>query len=347
MEMADSGWLRGGQRVRLADIAQRAGVSPQAVSVVLRNGGSSTMRIADRTAQRIRRIAEELNYWPNLVAQQLRGRECGLIGVLIGACSTTANFLRLAAIEQEAYHRQQRLLIGQFHEDHQTTPQYLSDFLSRGIDRLVCFHNSHPHAYDEHSLKLLRQFRNLVFQTHSPVEWGHVVDVDRAQGVAEAVEYLVRTGRRRIAMILNDSPARDPLMNDRKKGYCETIEKMDNRFPMIWTGDGTFPPSRDLAAQAVRYLLDQGADAVIASNDVWAVELIRCLRHLGKQLPQDMAVIGFDNTDAASLADPTLTTIDQNYSDFASATLDLLQSDSPFPPQKRWVRPRLIYRESA
>jgi DNA-binding LacI/PurR family transcriptional regulator len=304
------------------------------------------MRVADRTADRIRRIADEMNYWPNLVAQQLRGRECGLIGVLIGASSTTANFRRLAAIEQEAYRRDQRLLIGQFHGDPRSTAHYLADFLSRGIDRLICFHNPAPNARDE-ATQLLGKFRSAVFQTASPVASGQVVDVDRAAGVADAVGHLVRTGRERIALVINDSPDVDPLMHDRLRGYRAGLKQAGRREMLEWIGTGTFPPPRALADEAVAYLLERRADAVIASNDIWAIELMRSLRRVGKCVPADIAVVGFDNIDAAALADPSLTTVDQNYAGFAAAVMDAVNASASTAQTPRIVQPTLVIRESA
>ncbi len=337
-----------GRRVRLADIAAKAGVSPQAVSVVLRNGGSSTMRVSARTAAKIRRLADEVNYWPNLVAQQLRGRECGLIGVLIGASSTTANFRRLAAVEAEAYRRGQRLLIGQLHGDPSSTRSYLEDFLSRGIDRLICFHKPAPAAQDD-AIALLGRFKAAVFQTYSPVAGGTVVDVDRVAGVMDAVTHLVQKGRRRIALVIGGSPDTDPLMADRLRGYRQGLtEVLDSRTERIeWVGPGTFPPPRPIADQAVDYVLSRNADAVIASNDVWAIELLRSMRRRQCRVPEDIAVVGFDNIDAAELSDPSLTTIDQNYAGFAAAVIDAAIADVPGSQPARIIKPSLVIRESA
>jgi DNA-binding LacI/PurR family transcriptional regulator len=338
-------------RTRLVDIAARAGVSATAVSTVLRGGASPTVRISPDTAASIRRIAAEMNYQPNMAAQQLRGQRSDVIGVLIGAGSTAANYERLFAIEQEAYRRGYRLMIGQFHGDSARVAQYIQDFVARGIDAMICFHNPLP-KYDAQVLTWLGKVRSLVFQTEALLPDACCVDVDRAAGVREAVAHLVDRGRKRIALALNSID--DPLMQDRLRGYRAGLADHGLALPdsLVWAGDATFPPTRQLLSDAVDALLDRAhADAIIASNDVWAIELIKAMRRRGRRVPEDVAVIGFDNLPAAVLFDPGLTTIDQNNDAFAKAALDLLQTliDTGKVPASRRrlvVQPHLVVRES-
>lgn len=337
-----------GQNVRLIDVAARARVTPTVVSQVLRGGGSSTTRVSQATAERVRRIAEQMAYRPNLLAQRLKGRPSDLIGVLIGADTTAANLRRLAALEAAAHRRDLRLMIGQFHGHAGDTREYLHDFLSRGIETLVCFSNPAP-VLDDELLPLFDRFRGAVFQTSAPHERIYTVDVDRAQGVRLACEHLRQRGRQRIALVLNDRPELDPLMADRLCGWRRGLGA-GAEDDLLWCGRGQFPPGDDLLEEAVGFLRRARADAVIASNDVWALRLIRTLRRDGLHVPDDLAVVGFDNLDAADLCDPALTTIDQNNPAFAEAAIALLADiASGITPAKQRVvvQPRLIIRESS
>lgn len=346
------------ERVRLVDIARECGVSAAVVSAVLRStAGTGTTRVGEKTANKVRQAARTMGYRPNAAARQLRGAKCDLLGVLIGADSTTANFNRLSAVERAAYARGNRLMIGQFHADPSSTRSYLQDFLSRGIESLMCFHNPAP-KYDPEVLELFAQFRSAVFQTRPAIATGNVVDVDRAHGVEEAVKYLATKGRTRIALVLNGHPEKDLLMEDRRRGWSRAVEELGLKQcrDLVWHGDGAFPPGRALVDGAVEQLVRWRADAVIASNDVWAIEVIKGLRRAGKRVPQDLSVIGFDNVEAAALFDPALTTIDQNNADFAQAAVELAllpgqvkEEEHPATQHGRTivVPPRLIVRESA
>ena len=345
-----------GQSVRLIDIAAQAGVSATVVSAVLKGhtGGRGTIRVGAAKAQRIRQLAARMNYRPNLLAQALKGERSNVIGVLIGADSTPANYERLGALEREADRRGCRLMIGQFHDDAPRTAEYLQDFRGRGIDMLMCFHNPAP-RYDRATLTQFRLFRGVVFQTATSIPNTCVVDVDRAAGVQAAVEHLAQRGRCRIALVLNTTPARDPLMMARWRGYRQGLQAVGLAFDpaLVWTGDGRFPPVPECVQQAVTQLTRTsvnsgggGMDAVVASNDVWAMALLKVLRRTGFRVPGDVAVVGFDNLLAASLFDPALTTIDPNHPAFAAAAVDLLlklrAQEKLSPRQKRIIVPPLL-----
>lgn len=170
-----------------------------------------------------------------------------------------------------------------------------------------------------------------------------------------ACRHLWERGRRRVALVLNDQAENDPLMHDRLRGYqlalADAALQSDTLPRVVWHGDGTFPPTAELADQAVAALVAARADAVVASNDVWAIALAKSLRRRGMRVPEEMAVVGFDNLDAAELFDPSLTSIDQNNPAFAAAAIELLLrtlEQGSLPPSRRrvLVEPRLIVRES-
>lgn len=343
----------GSERVRLVDIAAQAGVSATVVSAVLRGGSTGTVRAGREATERVRNIAKRLNYRPNLAAQLLKGRPSDVIAVLIGAASTAANHERLAALEQAAYERGRRLMVGHFHDDPERTSKYIEDFLSRGIDALICFHNPAPN-FDARGRGLLRGLRGVVFQTQRLIPGACCVDVDRAAGVRQAISHLVERGRKRIALVLNSSPEQDSLMEDRRRGYVAGLEAAAREVGarLIWCGSGIFPPTAALLQAGADALTGAYADAVIASNDVWAMGLMKMLRRDGRRVPEDIAVIGFDNLPAAELFDPALTSIDQNNKGFAEAALTLLtqvleRPDWPRKLRSVTVQPRLVVRESA
>lgn len=336
--------------VRLVDVAAKAGVSATVVSAVLRNA-TTHIRVGAETAERIRKIAQQLNYRPNTAARVLKGQGSDVIGVLIGAESTSANYHRMFAIEQAAYQSGRRLMIGQFRDSAESTELYLRDFISRGINSLVCFHNPAP-VFSKTAIGLLKQIPRVVFQTKSLYPAAFCVDVNRVEGVVMAVHHLVQTGRKRIGLVLNAADHADPLMRDRLEGFRKGHAQLG--LPpspdRIWMGSGVFPPTTSLVNQAVEQVVVAGkADAIIASNDIWAIELMKCLQRRGLRVPQDVGVIGFDNLDIAALFSPALTTIDQNDAAFAEATLAFLSQDRELTGTGAVsvVMPSLVVRESA
>ena len=357
---------RRSKRVRLVDIASKAGVSASVVSAIVRGGKHHGARFGSETEDRVRRIVQELNYQPNLAARMLKGNRSNLIGVLIGATAEPINFARLAALEQEAYDRGYRVMIGQYRDNPAHTAGYVDDFLGHGVDAVLLFHGQF--LSDERLLDALRRVPHLICQDQSVVENASMVEVNRAGAIRQAVEYLHERGRRRIGMMLSALVTRP--MSERNRGYHAALAKLKlpDEPELLWSmkeinlvmqqrtssqlgGGWTWTPPAEVVHDGIDQVVDRGAaDAVIASNDVWAIELIKALRRRGKRVPEDVAVVGFDNLQAGALFDPALTTIDQNNPGFAHAAMDLVEQSLQTTrrrPRHVVVEARLVVRESA
>ena len=132
------------------------------------------------------------------------------------------------------------------------------------------------------------------------------VDVDHETAIHDAVAYLYKSGRRHVATITGPLDM-DPSIR-RLNGYLEAVKEA-GESPIV--GHGTF--SRESGVQAMHEIILSGAtfDAVVAASDLMALGAIHILRQAGMRVPEDVAVIGFDDIDAARAADPPLTTIRQ------------------------------------
>ena len=143
-------------------------------------------------------------------------------------------------------------------------------------------------------------------------------------------------------------------MQQRRQGFAQGL-KDSGLAPVsgqVWVGDMVEQPSPELVGRALDQLLGQAqVDAVIASNDIWAAALLKSLRARGRRVPDDVALVGFDNLNFAALLDPALTTVDQGHEEFAARVLDLMERRPGEGSAKQVkkspvVTPRLIVRES-
>jgi DNA-binding LacI/PurR family transcriptional regulator len=132
------------------------------------------------------------------------------------------------------------------------------------------------------------------------------VDVDSVRGAADAVRHLIDTGRQRIATIAG--PQDMVAGVDRLTGYRNELRDSSRRS-IVAVGDFT----RESGAQAMRQLLldDPHLDAVFAASDLMAHGALRTLREAGRRVPDDVAVVGFDDVEIAQYTDPPLTTVRQ------------------------------------
>ncbi len=332
----------------LASIARATGLAVTTVSEILRNkpGYSET------TKQKVMEAARKLSYRPNSAARQLRGGRSGLMAALIGQNNPQANFDRLAALERVAYSRGYRMMIGQIHNSDGRLDEYLRDFAARGVDGIFWLHQPFAPRGEDQQPGVSR-LGNIVSLDHPVASDAGCVRIDYAAGIEQAIAYLARSGHKRIGLAIAAAGAKGDPLQARQLGYKRGLlaQQIEFQKDRIWIGDGAETPN----AAHLQSLFDQlvqrqKCDAILASNDVWAAELLRVLRRAKLRVPQDVAVVGFDNLMFAALCDPALTTIDQQHDAFATAAVNLMeQTMTGKEAQHREVviQPKVVVRESA
>ncbi|MDD2706839.1 MAG: LacI family DNA-binding transcriptional regulator [Verrucomicrobiae bacterium] len=331
---------------RLVDVAKAAGVSHPVVSAVLLKTRTTT-GVSEKTAQRIRKVALRLGFCPNYAAQQLAGKSSRLIGVLFPAVDFSQIALeRLRVMEQEAFRRNYRFMIGQLYDPEADLPQYVDDFVARRVSAVFSFA---AHSINDGSI--LSKLQHVVIGNETVWANQYSVCVDTADGFFQAVCHLVKRGRKRIALL---SAHLRGGMIQRKEGYEKGLkvcgQPIDSR--LIWAGKGDNNPSKEQMKDAADFLIDrEKADSVVVSNDEWAVAFMKELKRRGLRIPQDVSITGYDNLDISRACDPELTTVDQQNEEFSRCALDLLIhliEKGALPNHKRQakIKPRLIIRES-
>lgn len=294
------------------DIAQAAGVSQPTVSRALR--GSPT--VSPATRQRIEAIAKQLNYTVDRSASNLRSGKTRTIALLLFRDPTP--------------------------DETEVNPFFLGMLgammgacADHGYDLLVSFQNFssdwHTDYEDSHradGLILLgygdyadyrARLDHLVAQGTHFIRWGSVrhdqpgltVGCDNVAGGAEATRHLIAQGRRRIAF-LGDATDHYPEFYDRHRGYLAALTEHGlHADPQLQVDAITTEEDGTRAAKA---LLARGVafDAIVAASDLIALSAMRVLAGAGRIVPDDVAIVGFDDIPAASLANPPLTTVAQD-----------------------------------
>lgn len=308
-------------RPTLEAVAARAGVSRATVSRVV-NGGDG---VREPLVERVRRAVEELGYVPNQAARSLVTRRHDAIAVVVAEPETRVFAdpffaLQLRGISKEltAHDNQLVLLLTEGRDDHARVGRYLA---GGHVDGALVF-----------SLHLDDPLPGLIRRAGIPTVFGGrpgwsdgsgddvlYVDSDNRGGAREAVRHLVDLGRRRIAHITGALDQTSAV--DRLEGYRDVIGDADPKLVV----EGDFTPSG--GERAMRELLERcpDVDAVFAANDLTASGALRVLRAAGRRVPQDVAVIGFDDMlPVAEQTDPPLTTIRQDIEEMGRLMARLL-----------------------
>ena len=309
------------------DIAYRAGVSQPTVSRALRGDKS----VSQATREKIERIARELNYAVDRNASSLRTQRTNTIALLFFEDPTPDESMinpfflaMLGSITRACADRGLDLLISFQRMEDDWHVQYQD---SHRADGLILLGYGDYTKYRERMEQLVRQ------GTHF-ARWGSVSD-DVAAGKL-AGRHLIESGRRRIAF-LGHADDHYPEFAGRYRGLLEAMqdggiaEDAALQFDALTTEEEGWT--------AAKGLLDSGAqfDAIFAASDLIAIGAMRALAEAGRRVPQDVAVVGFDDIPAASLTTPPLTTVMQDIRGAGQALVETLLAQiegRDLPPRK-------------
>ncbi len=293
-------------RVRIADVAKAAGVSPATVSLVLNDAES---RISDETKERVRRVADEVGYSPNPIARSLRTRVTGTIGLVSDRIATTPFAGRMLAGAQEVARENGRLVILVDTDGH---PEIESDAIATLVNHRV---DSMVYASMYH--RVLPAPAGLpvgtVFLDCRPEGGGYpaVVPDDYAGGRA-ATRELVDAGHRRIAYIDDGDDDRPVAAELRLRGYLDVLTEAGiEADPALHVFAPTSAAGGQLAvAELMALPAEQRPTGVFAFNDRIAAGVVMWAHRHGIRIPEDLSIVGYDDQQlVAAELDPPLTTV--------------------------------------
>jgi len=330
------------------DIAALAGVSQPTVSRAL----SGNPAVSEETRARVLAAAEQLNYKVDKNASGLRRRSSRTLALLFfeedmpgGALINPFYLSLLGPMVRCCAERGYDLLIS---------------FQQLSSDWHVDYEDSHKAdgiillGYGDY-LQYRPKLEKLIEHGAHFVRWGSpgdgalgaTVSCDNEQGGFDATSHLLKQGRRRIAFVGTVDPGY-PEFLDRWKGYCRALRaagiEPDERLQI--DGDAT----ESAGAVAVQRIIARDADfdAVFAASDVTAIGVMHAVQGLGRKVPADVAIVGFDDIPAASLSSPRLTTVSQNPRQASEALIDAILTLIEGGTAKSSLLPaKLIVRESS
>ncbi|MGN9837921.1 GH1 family beta-glucosidase [Nonomuraea sp. H19] len=327
------------KRPTLETVAARAGVSRATVSRVVNGEGSVSTEVRAAVLQAVK----ELGYVPNAAARSLVTQRTNTIALVLSVPRQGGDHLTAAVVQYvtsmlEGAGKQITLMVADTAESRRRIVQHVEARLVDGVVLLP------PDRGDTLAERLSGTGVPIVLlgkpQIASMVPY---VDVDNAGGAQAATEYLLARGCRHIGMICG--PMDLVAAQDRLAGHRAALRRA-GRQPFLAPAD----LSRSSGAAATRQLLEDhpALDAVFAAGDQLAIGALQAAREAGRRVPEDLAVVGFDDIDAASATTPGLTTVRVPVADQALAVARLLLSRLEGRHTESVVLPtRLVIRESA
>ena len=330
--------------VTIKDIAKELNIHHTTVSRALRNIKS----VSKETTDLIWKKASELGYKPNLLAQGFRNNRSNIIGILVPDLQYYLFSKFISDFSNIAYQAGYSVMVFQSSDKYKIEKEIVSNLINYRLAGVICSVSLETKT-GKH-FKLLQE-RNipLVFFDRIPddIQSSQAV-VDNFQGAYDAVNLMIRTGKKRIAFISTSSYIN--VFRDRLNGYKQALA--DNQL--------TFNP--DFYLEQPNHRMEDGfsgahklmglaetPDGILAISDDAAIGAIKYLKKKKVRIPEDISVVGFDNGPMCIACDPELTVVNQPISRLTIECFDLLMNQINGKTtnfEKRMIKCELIFRES-
>lgn len=308
------------KRTLIHDIARHLEVSIATVSLVL-NGKAKEHRISDALAQRVLKYVDEVGYKPNQLAKSLRTGKTNVIGLIIEDISNPFFATVAWLIERHAFARGYRILYCSTDNDTAKAKDLLTMFQDRHIDGYII---APPPGVEEEIAQLLKSdIPTVLFDRYLPGLPTDYIVVDGEAGVYQATRHLLDQGITRVAFLTTESE--QTQMAVRLAGYTRAMQEQGQplqvqRIPLDFEGN------KETCITAVyEYLAENPAcEAVVFANNSLTIYGLEAIARLGRRIPEELAVISFDDNDLFRLHSPTITAIAQPVEALAETLINVL-----------------------
>ncbi len=333
------------------DIANRLGIDQKTVSLAL----GAPHRIRPETRDRVLAAAKAMGYRPNRLAAGLRGgrtRSVGLIWTLIDPWTGDSMIAKelLERMQQRGYATYQAQ-----HSQHvEVTCQQLDDFIARRADGIILQEIPSVLMAPE-IVQRLEHFELVLGVSREPIPGfpGDLLIHDRNHAIRQVVDHFARTGRRRPAFVTSMGEESNPPKFSVFREQCRVRGIKDHPNLLINLDvpqTGEEHGRLHLEGFCRQFPKTVDVDAIFCFNDIGAMYIIRELQRRGLRVPQDVAVVGFNDLEAGRLWQPALASGDRRCPQVADAMDQMLEqrlADPDRPWQQRTVHMEFIWRESA
>lgn len=323
-------------------VAQRAGVSPITASRALRQGNL----VAQATRDRVLIAARELGYMPNLLARGLVHNRTATVGVVVLELANPFFAPMLSAIHAMAAKRGFLVVVGESGRDEEEERRYIEQFRQLRIGGMIVS----PVTKRLDHLAAARSTGTPVVVMARRWEDGDYVATDDVKGGRLVAEHLLDRGHRRIGLVRRGDPNHAPV-RDRILGFQKTLAAAGIKVSEEW--DFQVPGSQiEHGVEAVDRLLrvSERPSALFVTSDRMALGVVHRLVERGIRVPEDVAVIGYDDIPYAACAQVPLTTVAipmQRLGEMSAEILfGRLDGSAPDSPRRVLLAPQLVVRDS-
>ncbi|AFJ48979.1 regulator for rbs operon [Shimwellia blattae DSM 4481 = NBRC 105725] len=327
----------------MKDVARLAGVSTSTVSHVI----NKDRFVSEAVRLKVEHAVAALNYVPSALARSLKLNETRTIGMLLTASNNPFYSEVVRGVERSCFERGYSLILCNTEGDAQRMNRNLETLLQKRVDGLLllCTETQPP------SPEIIRRYSSvpIVMMDWSPLDIGcDIIQDNSLLGGEIATQYLIDKGYRRIACIAG--PLDKTPSIERLEGFRNVMQRNGYPVPEEYIIVGDYEFSGGFSAMNSLLALPRPPHAVFVGNDAMAVGAYHALYQAGLSIPEDMAIVGYDDIDLARFMTPPLTTIHQPKDELGELAVDVLihrLTTPELPFQCLQLTPELVERGSA
>ncbi len=332
--------------MNIYDISEKAGVSIATVSRVI-NGSDS---VSEKTRDKVLAVMKEHGYTPNAFARGLMLNTMHTIGIM---CSDSSD----AYLANAVFHLETELRANGYDSilcctgyELENKQKYLKLLSRKKVDALILAGSSFLDLQPENNeyiVKAAKHFPVMLMNGYLDKPGIYSVLCDDCQAVEDAVSRLIEDGRKRILFLYR---AQSFSAAEKQIGYCNALEHYGIEVDEALIRQ--CPKTKNLCK--VEAFLEEvqkegiAFDAVLASEDFWAVGAVKYARHQGLSIPNDLSIIGYNNSQLAQCCEPELTTVDNKVEELSKTTVSLLMQlfEGEAIPARTVIQADLAIRET-
>lgn len=333
-------------QITIKDIAVKLGLSTSTVSRALKDHPD----ISPKTRVAVKELASLLGYRPNRIALNLRNNSTRTIGLIIPEIEHYFFSAIINGIEEVAYKNDYSVMVFQSNESYKREVINTQAVLTNRVDGVLVSFSKETRDFSHFQRLIDNEIPVVFFDRVTEELQADQVVADDYQGAFIAVNHLIEKGCKRIAHFA--APQSLAIGRSRLSGYHDALLKHDIAYnPALVVLADTFDSSKKAAHDILRKA--DRPDGFFAVNDMSAIAIIKAAVELGLKVPQDVKVVGFENSKSSALIEPELTSVDQfGFELGREACLQLLrrlkedEDISEFKPVKKVIKTKLVVRGS-
>lgn len=293
----------------IGDVAKEAGVSIATVSRVI-NGNYP---VKESTRKKVQKVIDEMQFEPNVLARGLINRKSDTIGVVVPSITNLFFPSVVKAIEKTLRRQGYHIYLCDTDADPAKEKSYIKSLTSRQVDGIIVIDPTIDNMKNGYFEEMNKQLPLIFINGYSKDIKCNFVLGDEEIGATQVMNYLLSIGHEHIALMRGKNSYSYEV---KEKIYIQMMEEhnLQDNIQIINIGEGnTEHTVNEAMDKAEKFLLKvPSITAIFACNDIMALGVINACRRMGRLVPEEISIVGFDNIDLSALIEPKLTTVDQN-----------------------------------